>query len=330
MIDIFRQMSESHYNELMASPSLVPRDEKLAFIIEMMTIFKEFVNSNMKIFPDDWCDMKMLQNQVILKTLRFFSHTIRDSFSQDFHHQVWNNFFQCAISYMSQPALQLETFTANKQVRIIKRYKDMRREMGFEVRQMWFNLGSHKRRFVPSLIENILEMTLLPEVELRKATIPIFFDMMQCEFYSSSLEFESFGDTLRNSQHVKGNFNEFEREMIIKLDTLLEGGRGDEEYRQLFLDIMGEHCRNHARLHESGTMFVQTLASLMDRLLTYRMTMHNDNKENKMACIVNLLDFYAEISRKEMYIRYVYKLYDLHLELGNHTEAGFTLPCTLR
>lgn len=32
------------------------------------------------------------------------------------------------------------------------------------------------------MVGPILEVTLTPEVELRKATIPIFFDMMQCEF----------------------------------------------------------------------------------------------------------------------------------------------------
>lgn len=33
------------------------------------------------------------------------------------------------------------------------------------------------------MVGPILEMTLIPETELRKATIPIFFDMMQCEFH---------------------------------------------------------------------------------------------------------------------------------------------------
>lgn len=64
----------------------------------------------------------------------------------------------------------------------------MRRETGFEIRSMWFNLGQYKVQFVPSLVESILEMTLIPEAELRKATITIFFDMMQCEFYSSRYE----------------------------------------------------------------------------------------------------------------------------------------------
>lgn len=46
--------------------------------------------------------------------------------------------------------------------------------------------GSHKIQFIPGLVGLFLEMTMIPEVELRKKTIPIFFDMMQCEFYSSS------------------------------------------------------------------------------------------------------------------------------------------------
>jgi hypothetical protein len=31
------------------------------------------------------------------------------------------------------------------------------------------------------MVSPILEVTLVPETELRKATLPIFFDMMQCE-----------------------------------------------------------------------------------------------------------------------------------------------------
>jgi hypothetical protein len=44
---------------------------------------------------------------------------------------------------------------------------------------MWINLGQHKTHFIPHLVGNILEMTLVPEKELREATIPIFFDMVR-------------------------------------------------------------------------------------------------------------------------------------------------------
>lgn len=80
-------------------------------------------------------------HSVILKSLRYFSHTIRDYFFKDFEHQAWNNFFHCAVTFLTQPSLQLEQFSSNKRWRIISRYKDMRRETGFEILSMWFNLG---------------------------------------------------------------------------------------------------------------------------------------------------------------------------------------------
>lgn len=168
---------------------------------------------------------------VILKSLRYFSHTIRDYFFKDFEHQAWNNFFHCAVTFLTQPSLQLEQFSSNKRWRIISRYKDMRRETGFEIRSMWFNLGKlhkisnricailqkkiniiidvvyvgqYKVNFIPSLVGSFLEMILTPEIELRKATIPIFFDMMQCEFYSCA----DGHSNKRDSSNIKAKFND--------------------------------------------------------------------------------------------------------------------------
>ena len=36
-------------------------------------------------------------------------------------------------------------------------------------------------------------------------------------------------------------------------------------------------------------------------------------------------NFYREINRTEMYVRYLHKLCDLHQECDNYTEAAFTL-----
>lgn len=38
-----------------------------------------------------------------------------------------------------------------------------------------------------------------------------------------------------------------------------------------------------------------------------------------------LQNFYHDIHRQEMYIRYLHKLCDLHLECDNYTEAAYTL-----
>lgn len=187
---------------------------------------------------------------------------------------------------------------------ILTRYRDIRRATAYEIRKMWFNLGEHKVQFVPQLVGPLLEMSMIPELELRKATIPIFFDMMQCEYYSSRFITESFGDTKRNQAHIKGNFSDFEKEMIEKIDILVEGGRGDLAYKEMFSEVMLEYCMEHNTLKHDGRSFVMMATKLMERLLEYRFLINDESKENRMACTVSLLQFYSEVNRKEMYIRY--------------------------
>jgi hypothetical protein len=38
--------------------------------------------------------------------------------------------------------------------------------------------------------------------------------------------------------------------MIAKLDILVEGGRGDEHYKELFGEIMLDRCENHSTMRE--------------------------------------------------------------------------------
>ncbi|ETN61959.1 dedicator of cytokinesis protein 1 [Anopheles darlingi] len=321
MLGIFRSMNASHYQCYVKS--FLTSYDLLDFLTEILLVFQELVSK--PVFPIDWLDMIMHQNTVILESLRHFAGIIMDQFFSPFEKQVWSNYFQCSITFLTQPSLQLNMFSKTKQSVIRTNYRDIRRETVFEIRKMWFNLGEHKIMFVPRLVGPILEMSLIPEEDLRRATIPIFFDMMQCEYYSSRFATESYGDTRRNTAHIKGNFNDFEKEIIEKLDHYIEGGYGDAEYKDLFYEIMHESCSSHSTLQSYGVQCVQILTRLMEKLLEYRCLIHDESKENRMACTVSLLQFYSDVNRKEMYIRYVDKLYELHMEFDNFTEAAYTL-----
>ncbi len=150
----------------------------------------------------------LVRDAFSLQAMKHFANTIRDHLKDPFEYHAWNNFFQCAVTFMIQPSLQLERFSESKRERIRYLYKDMRKEMGMSVKAMWFNLGGQKIRFVPEMVGPFLEMTLIPETDLRKATIPIFFDMMQCEYYSSKQRREDgeIYDTKRDVNMSKGNF----------------------------------------------------------------------------------------------------------------------------
>lgn len=56
---------------------------------------------------------------------------------------------------------------------------------------------------------------------------------------------------------------------------------------------------------EAGQTFILSVSRLLERLLDYRSVMQGDeNRDKRMTCTVNLLNFYKnEINRKEMYLR---------------------------
>uniref|UniRef100_A0A4W4HM40 Dedicator of cytokinesis 1 n=1 Tax=Electrophorus electricus TaxID=8005 RepID=A0A4W4HM40_ELEEL len=287
MTATLRQMDDYHYTHLINTFGKM-RTDVVDFLMETFIMFKDLIGKN--VYPADWVIMNMMQNKVFLRAINQYAAVLNKKFldQTNFELQLWNNYFHLAVAFLTQESLQLENFSSDKRAKIFHKYQDMRRQIGFEIRDMWYNLGPHKIKFIPEMVGPILEMTLVPETELRKATIPIFFDMMQCEF------------------HFTRSFQRFENEIITKLDHEVEGGRGDEQYKTLFQKILLEHCRKHKYLAKSGETFVSLVVRLLERLLDYRTIMHDENKENRMSCTVNVLNFYKEIEREEMYIRCIY------------------------
>uniref|UniRef100_A0A4X2JQG6 Dedicator of cytokinesis 5 n=1 Tax=Vombatus ursinus TaxID=29139 RepID=A0A4X2JQG6_VOMUR len=307
MTAILRQMDDFHYNHYIST--FKTRQDIIDFLMETFIMFKDLIGKN--VYPPDWMVMNMMQNRVFLRSINLFAEVLTKFFMDQasFELQLWNNYFHLAVAFLTHESLQLETFSQAKRTKMVKKYGDMRKEIGFRIRDMWYNLGPHKIKFIPSMVGPILEVTLTPEAELRKATIPIFFDMMQCEFNFSG----------------NHNFQMFENELITKLDQEVEGGRGDEQYKVLLEKLLLEHCRKHKYLASSGEVFALLVSSLLENLLDYRTIMHDESRENRMSCTVNVLNFYKEKKREDIYIRYLYKLRDLHRDCENYTEAANTL-----
>uniref|UniRef100_A0A670YV74 Dedicator of cytokinesis 2 n=1 Tax=Pseudonaja textilis TaxID=8673 RepID=A0A670YV74_PSETE len=305
MTAILDQMNDQHYSSYIET--FQTSSELVDFLMETFIMFKDLIGKN--VYPLDWIAMSMVQNRVFLRAINKFSETMNHKFleNMNFEEQLWNNYFHLAVAFITQDTLQLEQFSHGKCIKILNKYGDMRRLIGFAIRDMWYKLGQNKICFIPGMVGPILEMTLIPEAELRKATIPIFFDMMLCEYKNT------------------GEFKKFENEIILKLDHEVEGGRGDEQYLHLFETILTECSSVFPKIAKSVEMFVSLIKGLLEKLLDYRAVMNDESKDNRMSCTVNLLNFYKEINREEMYIRYLYKLRDLHLDSENYTEAAYTL-----
>ncbi|GFS07253.1 dedicator of cytokinesis protein 1, partial [Elysia marginata] len=114
-MSLLRQMSDHHYRGYIQSfPTTF---DLMDFLLEILCVFRDLVDR--KVYPVDWLEMIMVQNCVILRALRFFAATIHQYFSSPFEQQLWNNFFHCAISFLTQDSLQLDSFSISKRNKII-------------------------------------------------------------------------------------------------------------------------------------------------------------------------------------------------------------------
>ncbi|XP_004701293.1 dedicator of cytokinesis protein 1 [Echinops telfairi] len=299
MTAILRQMEDYHYAHLIKTFGKM-RTDVVDFLMETFIMFKNLIGKN--VYPFDWVIMNMMQNKVFLRAINQYADMLNKKFldQASFELQLWNNYFHLAVAFLTQESLQLENFSSAKRAKILNKYGDMRRQIGFEIRDMWYNL----------------ECTYLqlPEIQIPPVYLGYVDGPLQHRWLYRWI-----------SGPRQSGLLLFENEIITKLDHEVEGGRGDEQYKVLFDKILLEHCRKHKYLAKTGETFVKLVVRLMERLLDYRTIMHDENKENRMSCTVNVLNFYKEIEREEMYIRYLYKLCDLHRECDNYTEAAYTL-----
>ncbi|RMC00050.1 hypothetical protein DUI87_23460 [Hirundo rustica rustica] len=292
-------MSDTHFQHLL--DNFQSKDELKEFLLKIFCVFRNLMK--MSVFPRDWMVMRLLTSNIIVTTVQYLSSALHKNFTDtDFDFKVWNSYFSLAVLFINQPSLQLENATPPKRKKILDKYGDMRVMMAYELFSMWQNLGEHKIHFIPGMIGPFLGVTLVPQPEVRNIMIPIFHDMMDWE------------------QRKNGNFKQVEAELIDKLDSLVSEGKGDENYRELFSLLLLEKIEQET-WRETGISFVTSVTRLMERLLDYRDCMKGDETENKkIGCTVNLMNFYkSEINKEEMYIRYIHKLCDMHLQAENYT-----------
>lgn len=309
LMALFEHMTPRHYQ--MFRQTFTNASELEEFILCTFNAFCELVALNL--YPTDWSALKLLQNYVVLRTTSQLSQILVEDFlgpDHDplfFNPTLWENFFQLSVAFTSQHNLQLEVMSEVKRNRILDSYGDMRIAMNTLMISKWRSLGNYQSRYVPGMIGPFLKVSLIPHTAIRRATIPIFFDMMENEF------------------KYRKNFHMMETEMIDKLDVYISGGMGDSKYRQLLHHMLSERCKTHPQMErEGGLAFIESLAELLRRLLDYR-TVAQGERDLHMHVMFNLLNFYKEMGREGIYIRYIYHLSELHKASGNWVEGAFTL-----
>jgi hypothetical protein len=306
-------MNVDHYRSLRNTFEI--KEDLEEFILTSFHTYSEIITLT-SLYPPEWSPLRFLHNNVIFGVIKHIARMLVEEYLGDtnstsgvfFNSNLWERFFILSVDFCCQPSLQLETLSDLKRSRLLDLYGDMRLKMNILMLEKWHMLGNIQARFVPGMIGPFLKVSLLQHNGLRRATIPVFFDMMEFEW------------------RYNKNFHRMEIEMIDKLDWYVSGGMGDPSYRRLLQQMLTDRCKSHPMANEGGMKFIESLAELLKRLLDYREVQAGDEyRMLHMHVVFNLLNFYKSIGREEIYLRYIYRLAELHKKSNNWIEAAFTL-----
>jgi len=257
------------------------------------------------VYNRDWSTMQLISHAI-------FEHPI-DEISRDDRmkiNQNPNSYINLIVDFITHPTLQLESFSSRKRQYILEVFGDLRLKFTDQLIRFWNGLGKENHcDLIGTSIQSFLNASLLPCDELQEKLVLVFYDMIDAE----------------HSQ--KSNFRQIERCMIDNLDLHFNLDRGDSRFIGNFDRILKEKMIERSPVWKAkGAKLIDSFTKLMRLLVDYRQSLESyDNKSRQMICLVELLSFYKELDRMEIYLKYLFKLCDIHLESDYFTEAAFTL-----
>ncbi|XP_032511085.2 dedicator of cytokinesis protein 3 [Danaus plexippus] len=304
LLGVMELLKPAHYQRLWSHLAPHPHDRKPLkdFLMRAFLVFRHLIEQ--EVFPSDWMVLRVQSCKVLLSALQDLAKPLLERFLGDeppqFDSQLWAGYLELGVSLVTASALQAERWARGPQ------RAAMRAAAALHLLAVWTRLGAAQLQLIGPAVGALLEVTLVPE--LRRAALGALVSLMAAE------------------RAATGSARKTEAALVDKLDSLVADNKADDHYRRLFDTVLMERVSTEG-WREAGAAFVGCVTRLLERLLDYRAVMQGaEHRDKRMAATVNLLNFYKnEIDRKEMYLRYVYKLHDLHIASDNWVEAGCTL-----
>ncbi|CAH0728920.1 unnamed protein product, partial [Brenthis ino] len=304
LLGVMELLRPAHYQRLWSHLAPHPNDRKPLkdFLMRAFLVFRHLIEQD--VFPPDWMVLRVQSCKVLLSALQDLAKPLLERFLGDeppqFDSQLWSGYLELGVALVTANALQAEQWARGPQ------RAAMRAAAALHLLAVWTRLGVAQLQLIGPAVGALLEVTLVPE--LRRAALEALVGLMAAE------------------RAATGSARKTEAALVDKLDSLVADNKADDHYRRLFDTVLMERVSTEG-WREAGAAFVGCVTRLLERLLDYRAVMQGaEHRDKRMAATVNLLNFYKnEIDRKEMYLRYVYKLHDLHIASDNWIEAGCTL-----
>lgn len=267
--------------------------------------------SSRAVFNRDWSVMQLTSHSILEHPIKEIFRDIKTKNEFCPLPRQLSSYINLIVDYITHPTIQLEVFSERKRNYILNIFGDLRLKYASQLIQFWGELTkSNISDLIPTSIQAFLDASLLPNDKLQQMIIPVFYDMIDAEDF------------------MKSNSRQFERCLTDNIDLFMNLDRGSFGYIDNFDKILRDLIKEKSPSWEQrGYAMVTSFVDLMRLLISYRKSLElNENQSKRMSCLVDLLNFYKDQDRfRDLHVRYLFKLCDMHVELGNYVEAGFTL-----
>uniref|UniRef100_A0AAF5D7S1 SH3 domain-containing protein n=1 Tax=Strongyloides stercoralis TaxID=6248 RepID=A0AAF5D7S1_STRER len=257
-------------------------------------------------YPKVWKQMYTIQRKTTAKLFMFLKEIFIIFFTYESFDEIkWKEFIKCII---------ILCIKANESWNFMEESeKEVIRSTVISIRSLWYEMPNEQKNvFIPNIVGDLLRVAAIDDDDIRGAITSIFIDMMVVNYYT------------KGSKEI---IDKIECEMIRQLDLMLEENYGDTKFR---IDLIfnfkkwGENDRNFYNLR--GQDLFEKLDNLLILLLEYKFISSGfDCIENCMIKIAQLIRFLDSIQQYDLYVRYIYKLYNMNILCDNKVEAALTL-----
>jgi len=132
-------------------------------------------------YPNCWIEMILLASSTFLTSLTYIYQVLRQIFSSN--QQIWLSFIDCLCHFILQDALRPDRVMLKRRQCLLA--DDLRQTAAEYVWISWDCLSLDlKKQLIEDLIELLVRSCMILDSRQRSILMPIFYDMMRCDFTS--------------------------------------------------------------------------------------------------------------------------------------------------
>ena len=306
---------------------------------ELVNLLSAILQVNMFIldgkgFPTSWLTLHVYHHRTVYHMLESIFAIMVERFlpspddADQFNTELWRTYFTALLKLVRSQALALETFPEQKRRAVWKIAGDVREQGADLLQRSWdaigwesstteqsqyglYRHGGYQVQYVPGLVAPTMELCVSVHEGLRRVAVGIVQSMIVSEW------------------ELNEDLSVIQAEMIECLDQLFKSKDVVESAQQklfvgellsLFEPVL--HSPDNP-LSDSLKGLLSTIEDLIDLLVDVHT--HDAMEASQIMSTLRLMDFYKDVHKEDIFVRYVHQLAELQARSRNATEAGLAL-----